>query len=877
MKKRRQFGTGGRVIALGIVLSAAGALWLFGTLVQQIRINESSRAQQSVMLSGTAITNPEVAGPYMDPASGGAAEDRISTEKVLFLSSYDPTAVYYEDQVLGMLSAGDACGIEFDVINMDFLKHHTNQDYADLTRSVESRLGGGDYRGVLVADDEALGFVMDHRDDIFAGLPVIFYGVENAAMAKEAAEDPNTTGYLEDTNIRDTVDLALSLLPDTKQVAAIYDESLTGLAEGEDFQSLGREPRYSGITFTPIDCSQYTDEELKQQAASYGDGTVILLLTAHGDLDDNYLTSAEMTGMVAQASSVPVFRNGKGGYSSGVVAGKITSFETAAADAVSLMHQVLDGSLFLSSVSLQPSPEDGGYVASYDGMEKFGLSLRALPADTIVIGAPMTIRSQYGQLFPPSLLVVSGLLMIVLGSQIEVRKRKHAEGALRATADQLRTAGEHDFLTGILTRQEALHRLQGMSEEKQSYGLVLSDMDGFKEVNETYGHEEGDRLLQEIAAELQSLAKKYGGKIARYGGDEFMIWIAGRQIQEGDPLLADILQVFRTDRTAGIGSGRICASVGAANSLAGETPRDVILCAEAAVSRVKAAGKNGCLIFTQEMKQEEIFAEKKKEEILAAIHGDGFRMVYQPQVDLRTGKLVGFEALVRMKSGAMGPAEFIPIAEKNGWIQQIGRLTTKMTIRQIHAWREAGLTPPPISINYSAGQLDDTGYEDYLQDLLARYGVPASAVHLEITESLFIQNWEEASSFFDRIRKRSLHLVMDDFGTGYSSLSYLARIPVDVVKIDRALLLNYSGGKRDSFLADVIGLVHDVGKGALCEGAETKEEVALLQSLSCDYIQGYYFGKPGSAEEAAAQMLRETLDPEKSEDEAKAAGTKPWG
>jgi EAL domain-containing protein (putative c-di-GMP-specific phosphodiesterase class I) len=224
--------------------------------------------------------------------------------------------------------------------------------------------------------------------------------------------------------------------------------------------------------------------------------------------------------------------------------------------------------------------------------------------------------------------------------------------------------------------------------------------------------------------------------------------------------------------------------------------------------------------------------------------------------------LIGFEALVRMKDGAMGPGEFIPIAEENGWIQQIGRITTELTIRQICIWRNKQLNPPPVSINYSIGQLSDTDYLTYLKQCLVMYAVPVEAIRLEITESLFIRKEREAARFFEAAAAMDIRFMMDDFGTGYSSLAMLQRLPVSEVKIDKSLLDNHFAQSDDRFLNHVIELIHDDGKRALCEGVETKAQRSLLNTLGCDLIQGYYFGKPGSPDQAEGAIRKGTLDPE---------------
>lgn len=839
----------------GIVIAVIGACLLARSLVREIRVNEAETVKNSLSVSGTVHYDQET------PLESFRSL-RKSTKQVLFLSSYDPTSVYYDEQIGGMLSVSDSNEIEFDVINMDSLKHHSEDDLEMVEQWIRERLAEEHYYGLIVADDFALQFAMRHRDDYFKDLPIIFFGVQDYERGYEAAKDPLVTGYLEDSNVGSTVDLALKLLPATREVVAIYDNSLSGQAEGKIFESLAQDPSYEGIRLVSLHYEQYTDEELQKVISGYKDGTIILLLTAHSDRNDNYHTTVEISRTVTQAASVPVFHNGKGGYNNGIVAGRTTFFWNMAAGAVRTMHAVLDEDLDLSTVSVSSIEAAGAYVASYQGMARFGLPLDALPEGTIILDAPVSFNDLYGQVFYPMALILLGCLLVVAGSRLEIHKRKQMERSLRTTADRLRFANEHDSLTGAYTRQRVLGRLDEEEASGREYALVLMDINGFKDINDTYGHVVGDRILKDIASELGILAGKYDAVVSRYGGDEFLLVFPDRHLKEFDPVLDRVLAVFGKERKTGLDSTLVSASLGAANSERNTRLKEVLVWAETALARSKEKGGNNYLLFTRRMQKEEQEKDVAKGLVLDAIQHDGLTMVYQPQVDTHSGKLIGFEALARMKNGAFGPGVFIPIAERNGWIRQLGRLTTEMTVRQISLWRKEGLLPPPVSINYSADQLGDAGYLSFLQRLLATYDVPAAGVRLEITESLCIQNGVDAASFFKAAEAMRIQLMMDDFGTGYSSLNMLSTIPVDFVKIDKSLGSHCGPNVAQPFLRDVIALVHDLGKKIVCEGVETKTEYVNLEKLRCDYIQGYYFGRPQGPDQAAETMRKDTLFPE---------------
>ena len=229
------------------------------------------------------------------------------------------------------------------------------------------------------------------------------------------------------------------------------------------------------------------------------------------------------------------------------------------------------------------------------------------------------------------------------------------------------------------------------------------------------------------------------------------------------------------------------------------------------------------------------------------LENDGFFMLYQPQVDVMSRRLVGFEALARAKRRDLPPGKFIPIAEKNGLIWKIGRVTTELVVRQIAAWRDAGKALYPVSINFSSMQLSDEGYLSFLKALLERYRVPAGLVEIEITESCFVGKTDYAINLFEQFKAMGITLLMDDFGTGYSSLGYLT---VDVIKLDKSIVDIYLLPGKDHFVQNVIRLVHDLGKKNIIEGVETQDQARRLKELGADIIQGYYYSKPIPPESA---------------------------
>jgi len=227
-----------------------------------------------------------------------------------------------------------------------------------------------------------------------------------------------------------------------------------------------------------------------------------------------------------------------------------------------------------------------------------------------------------------------------------------------------------------------------------------------------------------------------------------------------------------------------------------------------------------------------------------AIENDGFKMVYQPQVDVKTRQIYGYEALLRLKASNLSPAEFIEIAEKNGTIVRIGRIVTEKVIKQLSEWKKAGLDIKPVSINFSANQLQDEGYILFIDELLKKYDIDAKYLEIEITENIFFENKQATLLFLKNLKEMGIKIAIDDFGTGYSSLNYLTFLPVDIIKLDRSLNMKFLEIKNVKVMDSLISLVHSLGLIVIAEGIETIDQVKRLKKANCDYIQGFYYSKP---------------------------------
>lgn len=436
-------------------------------------------------------------------------------------------------------------------------------------------------------------------------------------------------------------------------------------------------------------------------------------------------------------------------------------------------------------------------------------------------------------------------------SEEELKKRIREVDAQNRYIDYL---AQHDPLTELPNRRWFVDRLNAALKKGLPGAVVLLDLDNFKAINDTKGHVYGDTILKQVAKRLFGLARE-GVVVSRFGGDEFLIMVMR---DEADPRAEAFVRALHREMSSPVKLNRLAHdirfSVGVSlfpeDSVFSE---QLIMNADVALYAVKNAGKNNYKYFDAEMAESILQRSAIEFDLKEAIETDGFEMCYQPQVDARTGAIYGYEALLRLKNRRYASAQFIPIAEDNGSIVEIGRLVTQKVVQQMGIWRSKGFPLKPISINYSARQLHDTGYVDYLIQTLGRYGVPAQYIELEITENIFVEDIGRTRAFLDALKNCGIRIAVDDFGKGYSSLSYLTYMPLDKLKLDRSIILQFIEMHKEDVVEKLIALAHSLKLKVVAEGIETEAHYRVLKNAGCDYIQGYYFSEPLDVETAEAQ------------------------
>ncbi|HZL48770.1 MAG TPA: EAL domain-containing protein [Solirubrobacteraceae bacterium] len=458
---------------------------------------------------------------------------------------------------------------------------------------------------------------------------------------------------------------------------------------------------------------------------------------------------------------------------------------------------------------------------------------------------------------------VQGLLVLIMGAIVSLllfllvlvltRSREHALGMVKEKTGELRHQSLHDALTGLPNRVLALDRAEQMLARARRQQIPVAalyvDIDGFKHVNDTFGHAAGDELLRTVAARLEGVVRE-GDTAARLSGDEFVVLVEGSTLDAGPELVAErLLEVLRRPYEIHGQSGRqllLTASIGIAlgeRASAAELLRD----ADVALYEAKAAGKNCYTLFKSSMQTAARDRLALEMDLAEALEQRQLFLQYQPTFDLQSEKVIGVEALIRWRHptrGVIPPIEFIPIAEESGLIVPIGRWVLDEACRQAAVWHRHDHMIG-MSVNVSGRQLDDDALIEDVRGALQESGLDPATLTLEITETTLMRDAEATAKRLHLLKELGVRIAIDDFGTGYSSLAYLRQFPADALKIDRSFISGIAASKESAALIHtLVQLGKTLDIETLAEGIEDQAQLETLQREHCDHGQGFLFSRP---------------------------------
>ena len=435
---------------------------------------------------------------------------------------------------------------------------------------------------------------------------------------------------------------------------------------------------------------------------------------------------------------------------------------------------------------------------------------------------------------------------VAVFSDITERKLREAELSRLASSDTL---------TGLPNRAVFLQKLAELVSDKTEHALLVFDLDNFKKINDSLGHELGDSLLCKLADRLSNY-QRYQDCLYRLGGDEFALLLDHtNDLHFITSLAKELLALINQPMLVNQHELAITSSIGIVLFPDdGSDPQALLRNADTAMYHAKSQGANRYLFFNDSMNKLAVKRLQIENLIRHGLKENYFTVFYQPKMDIITGQLTGMEALVRFitpKGGLISPASFIPVAEETGQIIEIGEVVLRQACKDVKRWIDQDLFHGRVAVNLSSRQFSLPFLCEQIDDILQETELPSYHLELEITEGTVMQSPPQAIDTMKKLRARGIHLAMDDFGTGYSSLAYLKQFPLNTLKIDKAFVDDMNTARGRNMVDTIVTIAHNLSLTVVAEGVEQAEQLEMLRKLRCEVIQGYYYSKPLSADDFA--------------------------
>ena len=523
-----------------------------------------------------------------------AGDVQDDNKRVLFLSSYSYAWDTVQLQIEG-IKEGIGSDIELDYEFMDTKRVDDEESRRLFTEGLAYRMSKVEPYDVLIAgDDAALRFAMEHREDLFPDMPVIFEGINDEELANRAAEDPMITGIVERLSFGKNIDLARVFYPDAEKVLAVLDDTITGEALRKSFYASAAQ--YPNLEFSDICTSKLTADELRRAIASLDENTILLYVVMNEDGSGRHYTNQQAVRFLAEYASVPVFRIVDGSLGNSVLGGNVVSMEISGKLAAQMATEIVNGKDPSEFDLIEDSPNIS--VIDESVVRKFGLDLSLIPADAQIINHTPSWIERYQELIMPGLLAVCVMVMIIILFGMDSRRKKRITRQLELEQINLIQENSHDSLTGIRNRGKLIEDIERYAQKGILRAAIMLDIDNFKSINDNYGHRTGDDALRQISVRLHALSKEEM-IVYRYAGDEFIVLVRTWNTEDIGVCAKRCLDIFEDPFDLGNVHLKISGSLGVAFYERGMDEKTLISRADQAMYQAKRNGKNGYRIYDQ--------------------------------------------------------------------------------------------------------------------------------------------------------------------------------------------------------------------------------------------------------------------------------------
>jgi diguanylate cyclase (GGDEF)-like protein len=739
---------------------------------------------------------------------------------------------------------------------------------------------------IIATDDSAFTFALENRKELFTNAPVVFSGVNQESLSRIARGYTNYTGIIETVDPTETIKMALNINPDIENIYIVYDNSESGISTGsmviKKIRNLNMNLKTIPLNSLPF------DQLLKLVHGLDATTSMVFFTTYYSDVEGMVQDFSQASNEISKSSSVPLYHLYDFGLNKGAFGGNMISGRVSGNYAAEQALRILNGTA-ADAIPVY-SPDLTRKVFDYQQIKRFNIPIGSLPNDAQIINEPFSFYKTYKALVWGVLCAFASLIVLLLISFIYIKKIKHmklqlsvsneeltqtyeelvaTDNELKAQLDEICTIQKslaeseekytylafHDVLTGLLNRRSLFEDAKRIFSRKtiRKSAILFIDIDNFKYINDTLGHELGDELIKQASDRLL-LHLNDKCTLYRLGGDEFILLEEGIECTDAIKIITDILLTFREEFIIKDIALHIGISIGLAMYPEhGESMEELIKSADIAMYKAKEEGKNRYAVYEKTM--DKAFNERMEIEkyLHEAMDNNEFELYYQPQLDLVTEKITGFEALLRWKSpelGTVSPMKFIKIAEDTRLIIPLGEWVLITACDFLSRLHKLGHTELTISVNISTIQLLQSDFNDRVLRIIDHFQLDPRSVELEITETVLIKSFDSINKKLQILSEKGISIALDDFGKGYSSLSYIKQLPISTLKIDKCFIDNVSlETDNKAITRHIITLGRSMGMAIVAEGVEVQEQMDYLKKYQCDKIQGYLFSKPLPEEE----------------------------